>query len=92
MNAHLQIITGEEIIAVVDMDDWLAHNNVLAKVAKIYQKTNCWITYGNIQRVNAATPDPYGPYPSKVIQNKLFRKYPWRFHSLKTFKGFSPTK
>ena len=35
-----------EIIVTLDGDDWFAHEEVLAKLAHIYQNSNVWLTYG----------------------------------------------
>ena len=78
----------EEVIAILDMDDWFAHEHVLEEVAEVYEETNCWLTYSKIQRSNKDAPDKVPPYSPHVIKQKLFRKSGWRLMSLKTFKAF----
>jgi len=82
------IIDDEEIVVILDMDDWFPNNNVLSEVADTYLKKDCWVTYSKVQRSHLTQPDPYGPYPENVIRKRNFRRYGWRFHSLKTFKAF----
>jgi glycosyltransferase involved in cell wall biosynthesis len=37
----------EDIVAVVDLDDWLAVPDALERVAELYRRDQCWLTYGN---------------------------------------------
>lgn len=37
----------EDIVALIDLDDWLAVPDALQKVAEIYQREQCWLTYGD---------------------------------------------
>lgn len=76
------IKSEEDVIITVDMDDWLAHKNVLLTLNKIYQEKKVWLTYGN-----------YAIYNGKRIneQNiKLFNKkhIGGAFVHLRTFKAF----
>lgn len=76
----------DEIIFVVDGDDWLSHPNVLKKLNRYYQNENVWLTYGT-----------YITYPryerglSKVSdrhwlkKGKLRKKGPWLYSQPRTF-------
>jgi len=37
----------EDIIVIVDGDDWMFDNNVLSYLNEVYQDENIWLTYGN---------------------------------------------
>jgi len=37
----------EDIVAIVDLDDWLAVPDALEHVAELYRREQCWLTYGN---------------------------------------------
>jgi glycosyltransferase involved in cell wall biosynthesis len=37
----------EDVVALVDLDDWLTGPDVLRSVAEIYQRERCWLTYGD---------------------------------------------
>ena len=37
----------EDIIVVLDLDDWLADAKVLKKLNNIYTRQKCWMTYGS---------------------------------------------
>ncbi|MES1224459.1 MAG: glycosyltransferase family A protein, partial [Bacteroidota bacterium] len=46
---HYNIIHSsydDEIIVILDGDDWFAHNNVLQKVNEVYQDDNIWMSFG----------------------------------------------
>lgn len=76
-----------DIIMLVDLDDFLPHNNVLNMINKVYNIYNCWLTYGSFlwlgKNINEGT-----AYPDSVIKNKTFREYDWRGVHPQTFKGF----
>jgi glycosyltransferase involved in cell wall biosynthesis len=78
-----------EIVITLDLDDWLAHDNVLATINQIYQQHDCWLTYGSYKH---ATPgvrsDVRDPFPKSVLKNRSFRKHKWLASHLRTFKGF----
>jgi len=76
------IESEEDVIVVVDMDDWLAHENVLSTLNKIYNEKKVWLTYGN-----------YAIYDGKNINGKhipkpLIDKKTGCFIHLRTFKSF----
>lgn len=39
----------DEVIIIVDGDDWLAHANVLRHINQAYTDPNVWLTYGQFQ-------------------------------------------
>jgi glycosyltransferase involved in cell wall biosynthesis len=45
----IQSCDNDEIIVIVDGDDWLANNNVLNYLNDIYQDQNIWMTYGQFE-------------------------------------------
>lgn len=81
------IKNDEDVIVVVDLDDWLSHDKVLEKLNKIYKKEKCWLTYGSHSRVGAEK-SKCNQISKTLINNRLYRKAPWEFSHLKTFKGF----
>jgi glycosyltransferase involved in cell wall biosynthesis len=46
-------LDDEDIIIVVDGDDWLIDENVLSYLNEVYQDDNIWLTYGNY--INASS-------------------------------------
>jgi len=76
---------NEDVILVVDGDDWLNHNYVFNIVADAYKDINIWMTYGN-----------YIEYPKNIIKktcvpltrNYNFRTGRWIMSQLRTYKFF----
>ncbi len=76
----------QEIIVIVDGDDWLPHNNVFNYINRTYQDPNVWMTYGqfwyfkrNVRGLCQKIPQEY------VMMNKI-RDYPgWVLSHLRTF-------
>jgi len=81
------IIDDEQIIVLVDMDDWLAHDNVLSDIYKIYQEEKVWLTYGQFVLPDGVTKGHARPAHG-IIQQRAFRRSQWLFQHLQTFKAF----
>ena len=77
----------EEIIVTVDGDDFLAHEQVLTKLNKVYSTTPTWMTYGNFLNYPSYTQKPVAckPFPKTVIFNNSFRTHEWVSSHLRTF-------
>jgi glycosyltransferase involved in cell wall biosynthesis len=75
----------DEIIVILDGDDWFAHNGVLNKLDTVYSDPNCWMTYGQY----ISWPDNMAGYsgqiPSDIIETNNFRGYEWCASHLRTF-------
>jgi glycosyltransferase involved in cell wall biosynthesis len=77
----------EDIIVVLDGDDWLATPHALQIVAETYAQYDCWMTYGSwiadeprwqgVQR---------GMWPAYATSTTDFRKAEWRGTALRTWK------
>lgn len=75
----------EEIVCILDGDDWFPHNHVLKTVAQQYQNPNVWLTYSQFQTIPNNTLSGGKPTPPSVIKNHAYREFGWYYHSLKTF-------
>jgi len=77
----------DDVIVLLDGDDWFFDYEVLDKLAENY-KDDIYLTYG--QYISSAGTDTslgYTFMPNEsIIKNKLYRKIPWLFTHLKTFK------
>lgn len=81
---HLQP-EDEDVIIIIDGDDWLKNENSLSIVAKTYGESDVWMTYGNYEIYPSGKkggtcmpiPPDYNPRISK-----------WIFSHLRTFKFF----
>ncbi|MBN1378201.1 MAG: glycosyltransferase family 2 protein [Gammaproteobacteria bacterium] len=77
----------DEVIVLIDGDDRLADENVLQKLSDVYNKEDCWLTYGSYSGLYGEIPDSIcTPYPSFIVKNNCFRNVKWRASHLKTFK------
>lgn len=79
---------SEDVLINIDGDDWLASENVLQKVADMYDKTDCLMTYGSFVEYPSKIIHQYylSPYDDCVIENNIFRSVPWKASHLRTFK------
>lgn len=81
--AHL--CKPDEIILIVDGDDWLAHDNVLNRLNEIYQDPNVWATYGQFMWFPFALEGFAAPTSPDVIANNNFRGAAWNITHLRTY-------
>jgi glycosyltransferase involved in cell wall biosynthesis len=75
----------DEIVILLDGDDWLAHNEVLKKIDEVYTNPDVWMTYGQYR----SWPDDTNGYsreiPSDVIESNNFRENEWCASHLRSF-------
>ena len=76
----------EDVIVVLDGDDWLSSRNVLSRLNEYYND-GCMLTYGSFVEFPRATIGAEASeYPKHVIENNSFREDTWRASHLKTYK------
>lgn len=92
-NACIAVDNAEgEIMISLDFDDWLAHNNVLTTLDRIYDNAECEMTYGSYADYYETHEGVYiidrprPMYPLEVIQTNSYRKHGWYCTHLRTFK------
>jgi hypothetical protein len=77
----------EDVILVVDGDDWLASTDVLNYLNKIYSEEDVLLTYGSYEEnITGRRGVEPSEYPQEVIRTNTFRKDRWRASHLRTFK------
>jgi len=88
LNGHTYIHPkDDDIVMILDLDDWLFHSFVLKYINGMYNMTDCWMTYGSmIWRSSLQVEGKV--YPPTVINNKLYREYEWLCVHPLTFRGF----
>jgi len=79
-----QMTNPQNIIAVVDGDDWLAHCQVFQLLNEVYDDPNVWLTYGQLQIFPSNDIGWCQDFPAEVIKNNLYRSYPWISSHLRT--------
>jgi glycosyltransferase involved in cell wall biosynthesis len=73
----------EDVIVLLDGDDWLASNDVLEYLNCIYQDPNIWLTYGQYIRVSSNTLGNNKP----LVNTRNYRaEGDWYTSHLRTFK------
>ena len=83
------IRSEEDVIVVLDLDDWLIGTDMLGTVAEAY-KRGCWVTYGQCSCPRGSKKKkirPAGANP-EILEERDFRNSAWVFNHLQTFKAF----
>lgn len=72
---------ADEVVVIVDGDDWLPHQRTLAEIAKVYEDPDVWVTWGSYTRWPDPTfmPNPAQPVPAEVIDERRVRQHPYEF-------------
>lgn len=84
----------EEIVVMLDGDDWLSHENVLQRLNEVYADPDAWMTCGNYLEYPSYsyTIGKYsGDIPNEVLQGGSIREYSktqFSLSHLKTFYAF----
>ena len=76
-----------DVIILLDGDDWLSGPNVLSKLDEVYESSDCLLTYGSYVFYPFGTRgvEP-SEYSKEVIENNQFREDKWRASHLRSFK------
>ena len=77
----------DDVIVILDGDDWLTTRHVLSSLDRRYTSTSCHITYGSfVECPLGEIGKEASQYPPEVINTNTFRSDKWRASHLKTFK------
>lgn len=74
----------DDIVALIDGDDWLPNKNVLSYINDFYLKNNCWIMYGQANWTDGRRGFA-SAYSTTEFEN--LRKSPFRVSHLRTFRA-----
>ena len=79
----------QDVIVLLDGDDWFSTPHSLDQLNHYYQTTGCYMTFGSFVRY----PDgniglESSEYPEHVVSDRSFRTDDWRASHLKTYKTF----
>ncbi len=77
----------DDVIILLDGDDWFASGLTLGHLNTHYEDSECWMTYGSyvMHPYGVKGPEP-SAYPQDVIDNNTYRKDAWRASHLRTFR------
>lgn len=73
----------EDVIVILDGDDWLLHDDSLRIIARAYAQDGCWLTYGSWVSNMKETPGCWPGYPDDAYN---FRALPWLGTAVRTWK------
>jgi glycosyltransferase involved in cell wall biosynthesis len=74
----------DDIVVLVDGDDWLPNKNVLSYINDFYNQNDCWIMYGQANWTDGRRGFA-SAYSAEEFKN--IRKSPFRVSHLRTFKA-----
>ena len=78
----IQTIHPHKVVLIVDGDDFLAHENVLQRIADEYANKAVWMTYGNFK----TEPFILGRHAAELPASASIRTFPdWTIHHPLTF-------
>jgi glycosyltransferase involved in cell wall biosynthesis len=75
----------QEIVILLDGDDWLAHPRVLQTLNAVYSDPHCWMTYGQYVSWPAPVLGYSRPIPAQITDTNDFRGYDWCASHLRSF-------
>lgn len=86
-------IYDNDIVVVLDGDDFFANEDVLHYLNEVYNQSHCWMTYGGMIVWNGGdnTQEAFpqnSEAPYEVKANKLYRQDLWRYSHMRTCRGF----
>jgi glycosyltransferase involved in cell wall biosynthesis len=74
---------AEDVIVIVDGDDWLITPNAFSLIASAYARDNCWLTYGSWISDDPRSPGRWPPYEEGTTD---FRSAPWLGTAVRSWK------
>jgi len=77
----------EDIIVILDGDDWFAGKKVLSTLNEVYNKEKCWLTYGSYIEYPQKIRGKFArEVPKEIIDQNMFRGSPWMTSHLRSWK------
>jgi len=77
----------EDVVVILDGDDWFAGGNVLSTLNETYNKEKCWLTYGSYMEYPSRMKGKFAQkIPEEIISRNLFRESPWMTSHLRSWK------
>lgn len=76
---------NDEIVVILDGDDWFASTHVLSDLNKYYADKNVWMTYGQYIRYPDENMGLCKPVTRDFLANAKPRQGPWLYSHLRTF-------
>jgi glycosyltransferase involved in cell wall biosynthesis len=80
---HRSRAHGEDVIVVLDGDDWFAIPDALRIIRDTYRQSNCWMTYGTWTADHPVMQGKWPAYPEDLTN---FRQHEWLGTAVRTWK------
>tara|TARA_R100000951_G_scaffold52964_1_gene44616 strand:+ start:1345 stop:2085 length:741 start_codon:yes stop_codon:yes gene_type:complete len=78
-----------DIVVILDGDDFLFGKDVLSYLNNFYNKSNCWLTYGSYLELSNGLRGKFAKQiPEYVIKNNSYREHEWITSHLRSFRSF----
>ena len=78
-----------DVVVVLDGDDFLYSNKTLSILNEYYKNKDCWMTYGSyINLSNKQRGKFSNQVPNNVIDGNLFRQFRWTTSHLRSYRMF----
>ena len=78
-------LPDDTIVVTLDGDDWLAVNQVFARINACYDTSQVWMTYGQYQTYPRNTVGHCRAMPEGIMRKNAYREYDWITSHLRTF-------
>jgi len=79
--------SDEDVIIILDGDDWFAGLDTLQKLHDVYAEKDCWITYGSYVEFPLGKRGKFSKQiPKEVTEQRMFRQSEWMSSHLRTYK------
>jgi glycosyltransferase involved in cell wall biosynthesis len=77
----------DDIIVILDGDDFFYSPNTLQILNDAYNTNNCWMTYGSYINLSDKSRGKFSKQlPDHIIDNSLYRNYQWSTSHLRSYK------
>ncbi len=86
LSSNLQ---DEDVVAILDGDDFLFSANTLTILNEAYKRDDCWMTYGSYINLSDKMRGKFArQVPKEVINSNMYRNYEWCTSHMRSYKSF----
>ncbi|HRN78499.1 MAG TPA: glycosyltransferase family 2 protein [Candidatus Dependentiae bacterium] len=75
----------DDIVVLLDGDDWFKRDSVLITINEAYKNPHVWLTYGQMQEYPSRYVGYCKPLDQEIVQQAGYRQAPWCTSHLRTF-------
>jgi len=87
-DAIMNYTSDDDVVVILDGDDFLFGSSVLTHLNEVYSTEDCWLTYGSYLNLSSRTRGKFArQIPQSIILNNQYRDFEWCTSHLRTFKA-----